>query len=30
MKVLGIAMIVVSLILLIVVAVYWHKINKED
>jgi hypothetical protein len=30
MKVLGIAMIVVSLVLLIVVAVYWNKVNKED
>ena len=29
MKVLGIVMICVSLVLLIVVAIYWHKINKE-
>ena len=29
MKALGIVMTVVSLVLLIVVAIYWHKINKE-
>jgi hypothetical protein len=29
MRALGIVMIVVSLVLLIVVAIYWHKINKE-
>lgn len=29
MKVLGIVMIVLGLALLVVVAIYWHKINKE-
>lgn len=29
MKVLGIVMIVIGLALLVVVAIYWHKINKE-
>ena len=29
MKVFGIIMICVSLILLIVIAIYWNKINKE-
>jgi len=29
MKVLGIITICVSLVLLIVVVIYWHKINKE-
>jgi hypothetical protein len=29
MKALGIAMVVVSLVLFVVVAIYWHKINKE-
>lgn len=29
MKVLGIVMVCASLVLLIVVAIYWHKINKE-
>jgi len=30
MKVLGIVMIVIGLALLVVVAIYWHKINKEE
>lgn len=29
MKALGIVMIVVSLVLLVVVAIYWNKMNKE-
>lgn len=29
MKVLGIVMIVIGLALLVAVAIYWHKINKE-
>jgi hypothetical protein len=29
MKALGIVMVVVSLMLFVVVAIYWHKINKE-
>lgn len=29
MKVLGIVMFVLGLALLVVVAIYWHKINKE-
>jgi hypothetical protein len=29
MKALGIVMIMVSLVLLVVVAICWHKINKE-
>ena len=29
MKVLGIVMVCVSLVLLIVVAIYWHKTNNE-
>ena len=29
MKALGIVMILVSLMLFVVVAIYWHKINKE-
>lgn len=29
MKALGIVMVVVSLVLLVVVAIYWNKINKE-
>jgi hypothetical protein len=29
MKALGIVMVVVSLVLFVVVAIYWHKINKE-
>ena len=30
MKTLGIVMICVSLVSLIIVAIYWHKINKEQ